>query len=151
MQNNQLLSGSSLTIFRFIFYCCAVYFLLLGIGLVFFPYIIVKGTAGVDVNPTVIGMLRGAGGSILPYSFLYYMVAIKPCLRKWALFIIALANIIAIILDFGSVILAEYKWSYAMFDVPIEFISLLGIIIILTKIRSIEKKEDMNHHKKTSG
>ena len=30
----------------------------MGIGLVFFPQFLVKGVAGVDVNPTIIGMLR---------------------------------------------------------------------------------------------
>ncbi|MCD4773767.1 MAG: hypothetical protein K8R41_10340 [Bacteroidales bacterium] len=141
MQNNQLLSGPSLIVFRLIFYCCAIYFLLLGIGLVFFPYLLVKGTAGVDVSPTIIGMLRGAGGSLLPYSLLYFMIARKPFIRKWALNIIALANIVAIILDFGSVLMDEYKFSYAMIDVPIEVLSLGGILIILAKIRSMEKKE----------
>ena len=128
-------------VFRLIFYCCAIYFLLLGIGLVFFPYLLVKGTAGVNVSPTIIGMLRGAGGSLLPYSLLYFMIARKPFIRKWALNIIALANIVAIILDFGSVLMDEYKFSYAMIDVPIEVLSLGGILIILTKIRSMEKKE----------
>lgn len=141
MQNDQLLSGISLTVFRSIFYCCAIYFLLMGIGLVFFPYLLVKGVADVEVNPTIIGMLRGAGGSILPYSLLYVMIARKPYTRKWALYIVALANIIAIILDFSSVIMNEYQLSYAMIDVPIEVISLVGIFIILTKIRSVEKKE----------
>ena len=133
--------GPSLMIFRLIFYCCAIYFLLLGIGLVIFPHLLVKGTAGIDVNPTIIGMLRGAGGSILPYSLLYFMIARKPFIRKWALSIIALANIVAIILDFGSVIMDEYQLSYAMIDVPFEVISLIGILIIWTKIRSVEKKE----------
>jgi len=139
MQNNQFLSSPSLMLFRLIFYCCAIYFLLLGIGLVFFPYLLVKGTAGIDVNPTIIGMLRGAGGSLLPYSLLYFMIARKPFIRKWALNIIALANIVAIILDFSSVIMNEYQLSYAMIDVPFEVLSLGGILIIRTKTRSMMK------------
>lgn len=142
MKNDQLLSGSSLTIFRWIFYCCAIYFLLMGIGLIFFPNLLVKGTAGTDVNPTIIGMLRGAGGSILPYSLLYIMIARKPHKRKWALNIIALANVVAIILDFGSVLMDEYQLSYAMIDVPFEVLSLVGIIMFRTKIRPMVKKAD---------
>ena len=142
MQNNQLLSGSSLTIFRLIFYCCAVYFLLMGIGLIFLPNLLVKGFAGADLNPTIIGMLRGAGGSIIPYSLLYIMIARKLYIRKWAMTIIAFANVVAIILDFGSVLMDEYKLSYAMIDVPFEVLSLGAIILFLTKTRSMDKKAD---------
>lgn len=45
----------------------------------------------------------------------------------------SLANIIAIILDFGSVIMGEYKLSHAMINVPFELISLGGILLFWTK------------------
>lgn len=115
--------------FKIIFYFCAVYFFLMGAGLIFFPEFLIIGTAGAEVNPTIIGMLRGAGGSIVPYSLLYMLVAMDPFKRMWAMPVIAVANVIAIILDFGSVFLGEYKLSYAMIDVPVEFLSLTGIIL----------------------
>lgn len=83
-------------------------------------------------------MLRGAGGSILPYSLLYIMIARKPFERKWALTIIALANVIALILDFGSVLMDEFQLSYAMIDVPFEVLSLGGIVILRIKMRSMK-------------
>ena len=112
MQKNSIKPGISLTLFRVIFYFCAFYFLLMGIGLVFFPHFLVKGVAGSDVSPTIIGMLRGSGGAIIPYSLLYFFTAQKPKSRKWGLAVIALANVIAIILDIGSMLLHEYKLSY---------------------------------------
>jgi hypothetical protein len=78
-------------------------------------------------------MLRGAGGSIIPYSLIYVLIALKPVERRWAAYIIALANGIAIILDFTSVLIGEYKFVYAMFDVPIEVLSLLVIILFYTR------------------
>jgi len=135
MQKDQIQFGYSLTVFRIIFYFCAIYFLMMGIGLVFFPQFLVKGVAGVDVNPTIIGMLRGSGGAIIPYSFLYFFTLQKPESRKWGLIVIALANVIAIILDVSSVLLNEYRLSYAMIDIPVEVVSLIGISIIWIKIR----------------
>ncbi len=51
----------------------------------------------------------------------------------WALPIILFANVTAIILDIVSLILGEYKFSYAMYDIPVEAMSLIGISIIWTK------------------
>jgi hypothetical protein len=85
-------------------------------------------------------MLRGAGGSIIPYSLLYVMTANKPFERKWALYIILTANVIAICLDTASILFSEYKVSNAMIDLPIELISILGITIIWIKIKSLTNK-----------
>lgn len=135
MQEDQIQSGYSLTVFRILFYFCAIYFLMMGIGLVLFPQFLVKGVAGVDVSPTIIGMLRGSGGAIIPYSLLYFFTLQKPVSRFWGLKVIALANVIAIVLDVSSVLVNEYKLSYAMIDIPVEVASLIGISIIWIKIR----------------
>ena len=49
---------------RAAFYFCSVYFLLMGALLIFAPEMATR-TAG-EQNPLIIGMLRGAGGSIVP-------------------------------------------------------------------------------------
>ena len=131
---NRLESGASLIIFRIIFYICSVYFFLMGLGLILFPHFLVKGVGGTEVSPVIIGMLRGSGGAILPYALLYYLTLKKPHSRSWGLAVIALANIIAILLDLGSVILGEYQLSYALMDLPVELLSLTGIILFRIKI-----------------
>ena len=138
MTNRDTLHQNEIPIvFRVIFYFCAFYFFLMGFSLIFFPVFITKGFSNNEINPTIIGMLRGAGGSIIPYSLLYIMIANKPFDRKWALYIILTANVIAICLDSASIFFSEYKISNAMIDLPIELISILGIIIIWSKIKSI--------------
>jgi len=127
-------------VFRSIFYFCAFYFFLMGFSLIFFPVFITKGFSNNEINPTIIGMLRGAGGSIIPYSLLYIMIANKPFDRKWALYIILTANLIAISLDSVSILFSEYKISNAMIDLPVELISISGIIIIWMKIKTINNK-----------
>jgi len=127
-------------VFRSIFYFCAFYFFLMGFSLIFFPVFITKGFSNNEINPTIIGMLRGAGGSIIPYSLLYIMIANKPFERKWALYIILTANLIAICLDSASILFSEYKISSAMIDLPVELISISGIIIIWMKIKTINNK-----------
>ena len=131
MKNN--ISNTFLTWFRIIFYFCAFYFLVMGVMLVLFPHLLVKNAAGGEINPVLIGILRGAGGSIIPYSFLYVLIARRPMERRWAAYIIALANTIAVVLDFTSVLIGEYKFIYAMFDVPVEVLSLLVIILFYTR------------------
>ena len=118
-----------------IFYFCAVYFFLMGAGLIFIPHLLVMGITQGDVNPTIIGMLRGAGGATIPYSLLYIMVAVRPQKHKWGLYIIFMANVVAILLDLLSVLLGEYKWSYAMMDIPIELLSIVGIILLWSDYR----------------
>ncbi len=130
------LSENILLIFRIIFYFCALYFLLMGLGMVFFPRLLVQGVAGTEVNSTIIGMLRGAGGAIIPYTLLYWFVAKDPLTRGWALWIIAVANIIAGILDITSVVLNEYKLSYAMMDLPVEVLSLVAIVMLLVNAKT---------------
>jgi len=128
-------SGFRYNLFRIIFYCCSAYFLFMGAGLVLFPGILADRVAGTDVHPAITGMLRGSGGAIIPYSLLYFLTAKKPLSRKWGIYVIALANVIAILLDTVSVLLAEYKLGYAMMDLPIEVASLIGIALIWNRIR----------------
>jgi hypothetical protein len=126
--------------FRIIFYFCAFYFFMMGAMLVFFPHFLMRNAAGGEISPVIIGMLRGAGGSIIPYSFLYIFIALKPMERRWAAYIIALANLIAIILDFTSVLIGEYKFSYAMVDVPVELLSLLMIVLFYIQVGKKREK-----------
>jgi hypothetical protein len=141
MTNKDILTQKEIPrVFRIIFYFCAFYFFLMGFSLIFFPVFITKGFSNNDINPTIIGMLRGAGGSIIPYSLLYIMIANKPFDRKWALYIILTANVIAICLDSASILFSEYKISNAMIDLPIELISISGITIILMRMKTITNK-----------
>ena len=126
--------------FKIIFYVCAVYFFVMGSSLIFLPGLLIRGFSNSEVNPIIIGMLRGAGGSIIPYSLLYILIILNPFNRKWALSFILLANVIAIFLDIGSFLLGEYKLSYAMIDLPIELMSIIGIIIIWIKIKIVNKQ-----------
>ncbi|OQX54916.1 MAG: hypothetical protein B5M54_04255 [Candidatus Aminicenantes bacterium 4484_214] len=77
----------------------------------------------------IIGMLRGAGGSIIPYALIYIFVALKPQENRRLAYVIVLANGLAIILDLVSVYLGEYLLVYAMIDLPFELASLLTIVI----------------------
>jgi hypothetical protein len=141
MTNRDILPQNKIPgIFRIIFYFCAFYFFLMGFTLIFFPVFITKGFSNNNINPTILGMLRGAGGSIIPYSLLYIMIANKPFDRKWALYIILTANVIAICLDTASILFSEYKLSNAMIDLPFELISILGIILIWIRIKPLTNK-----------
>ena len=92
-------------------------------------------------NPLILGMLRGAGGGIIPYSLLYVYVARKPLERLWAAYVIGLANILAIAIDLTSVYLKEYLLSHAMFDVPIEALSLIAILMFQWRSRRRSEKD----------
>jgi len=137
MNMNHTISNTFLIWFRIIFYFCAFYFFVMGVMLVLFPHLLVKNVAGGDISPVIIGMLRGAGGAVIPYSFFYILIALKPMERRWAAYIIALANGIAIFLDFKSVLIGEYKFIYAMFDVPIEMLSVLIIILFYSRTHEL--------------
>jgi hypothetical protein len=126
-------SNMTFKMFKIIFFICAIYFLLMGAGLIFLPRFLIKGFSEVDVNPIIIGMLRGAGGSILPYSLLYILIYKDPFKRQWALLVILFANVTAITLDIVSLMLGEYKFSYAMYDIPVEVMSIIGLWIIWSK------------------
>ena len=141
MNKQHLGSKITIKIFRLIFYICAVFFLLMAAGMIFFPHFLLRGTLGNNANPVIIGMFRGAGGSIAPYSVLYYLAARRPFKLKWAFYIIALANVFAIILDLSSVFLGEYKFSNAMIDLPFEVLSLVGVTLFWTKIRFMNEDE----------
>ncbi len=126
-------------IVKIIFSFCAFYFFLMGISLIFLPEFLIRGVVDAPINPRIIGMLRGAGGSIIPYSLLYIFIALDPFKKSWALFVILAANIIAILLDLVSVIIGEYNMLNAIIDLPVEIISIMGIILIFwtNKIKKI--------------
>lgn len=115
---------------RIVFIFCAIYFLIMGLGLIFSPQVLIKGIYDAETSPAITGILRGAGGSIIPYSLLYVLVCMDPFKRQWALTVLLLANFTAIVLDLVSVMLGEYKFSYALFDIPVEVLSITGIGII---------------------
>lgn len=117
--------------FRVVCYVCALYFLAMGLGLMLFPAFIAR-IAGPQ-NPIILGVLRGAGGSIVPYALLYLLLARSPLTRRWAATVIAVANTAAIVLDIASVYLGEYRWSYALIDIPVEALSLLLTVLFLIK------------------
>jgi hypothetical protein len=102
----------------------------MGASLIFLPGFLIRSVVNAPINQTIIGMLRGAGGSIIPYSLLYILIALDPYKKSWALYVILIANISAIILDLGSVIIGEYNILNAMIDLPIELISIIGIILV---------------------
>jgi len=132
---NNTIPAVALFTFRIILFFMAFYFFAMGIFLVFFPQLLTR-VAG-EQHGIILGMLRGAGGSIIPYSLMYILVALKPLEGRWIAFIIACANVLAIILDFISVFLKEYQISYAMIDVPFEFISLF-ILVYFYSIPSVK-------------
>lgn len=112
---------------RTVFYFCSVYFLLMGALLILAPHLVTR-PAG-ELSPVITGMLRGAGGSIVPYSLLYIYVARRPRERLWGMYVIGFANALAIILDLTSVYLAEYTPGQALIDIPVEAISLVAIVL----------------------
>jgi len=135
-------SKLTLIIFRIVLFFMAFYFFMMGLMLALFPQILTK-IAG-EQHGIILGMLRGAGGSIITYSLIYIFVAIKPLERHWIAYIIALANVIAIILDFTSVFLKEYLFIYAMIDVPIELLSLVAIVIFYSIPKVKEQTRSKN-------
>jgi hypothetical protein len=124
-------------VFRIVCYICAFYFLAMGLALMLFPEFISRIAGPQD--PVILGMLRGAGGSIVPYALLYLYVARSPLKKRWAVIVITMANSIAIVLDFISVYLGEYQLSYAMMDVPVEALSLLMMVLFLLKFSEAKK------------
>jgi len=120
------------------FYFCSVYFLLMGALLIFTPEMATR-TAG-EQNPLVTGMLRGAGGSIVPYSLLYIYVARRPREHLWGMYVIGFANVLAIILDLTSIYLAEYTPRHAMLDIPVEALSLTAILVFQMRCRKHDEQ-----------
>jgi hypothetical protein len=117
----------------------------MGMLMMIFPELVTKN-AGVQ-HPMILGILRGIGGSILGSTIFYILIAAKPFERRWAAYIIAFANIVAIALDLISVHLGEYTVDHAMIDIPIETLSFLTIAIFYSVARnqqassySIERK-----------
>ncbi len=129
-----------LFICRIVFSFLAFCFFLMGIMLALFPQFLTR-MAG-EQHPIVLGMLRGAGGSIIPYSLMYILIAIEPLRYRLLAYIVAIANIIAVILDFTSVYMKEYQLSYAMIDVPFEVLSLVMIVIFYMVVRIAKLKRE---------
>jgi hypothetical protein len=123
-----------LFLFRIVFYICAVYFFLLGMMMIIFPELVTRNAG--EQHPLVLGILRGSGGSVIISTIFYILIAIKPFERRWVAFIIAFANLLAIVLDFISVFLGEYTLSYAMIDIPLESLSLLTIVVFYSIFRT---------------
>jgi len=142
--SNHKIPTVALFTFRIIMFFMAFYFFAMGLMLVLFPQLLTMAAG--EQHGIILGMLRGAGGSIIPYSLMYILAALKPLEERWIAFIIVCANVLAIILDFTSVFLKEYQISYAMIDVPFEFISLFILVYfysipsvkLLVKNRNIE-------------
>jgi hypothetical protein len=124
---NPVVPRWALFLFRAVFFTCAIYFFLMGMLMMIFPELVTKN-AGTQ-HPMILGILRGTGGSILGSTVFYMLIALKPFDRKWAAIIIALANILAVVLDFISVHLGEYTLGHAMIDVPVETVSFLTIVV----------------------
>jgi hypothetical protein len=139
---NSQVSKVALVLFRVIFSICAIYFFLMGIMMMIFPELVTKN-AGVQ-HPMILGMVRGSGGMIIGSTIFYIFIAIKPLDRRWAAFIAAFGNILAIILDLVSVRLGEYQMSYAMIDIPVESLSFLTIVIFYSIFRI--KNIDISHN-----
>ncbi len=126
-------------IFRLVLSFMAFYFFLMGFMLLIFPQILTKN-AGAQ-HPIVLGMLRGAGGSIIPYSLFYIFVALNPLERRWVAFILAIANFIAMFCDLYSVFVGEYLLIYAMIDFPFELVSFLMILVFYFLVSRKERSE----------
>jgi Na+/H+ antiporter NhaA len=112
-------------------YFMAFYFFAMGLALILFPQFLTRAVG--EPPGRILGMLRGAGGSIIPYSLMYILVAMKPFERRGFALIIACANILAVIIDFTSVYLKEYQISQAMIDVPFELLSLFVLVKFYSK------------------
>jgi len=130
----------ALFLFRLIFSLCAIYFFLMGILMMVFPELATKN-AGAQ-HPMILGMIRGSGGMIIGSTLFYIFIAIKPFERRWAAFIAAFGNVLAIVLDVLSVSLGEYQTNHAMIDIPVESVSLLIIVLFYSLVRrsGVDKK-----------
>lgn len=126
-------------LFRLVLSFMAFYFFVMGLMLLIFPQMLTK-SAGAQ-HPIILGMLRGAGGSIIPYSLFYIYVVLKPFERRWAAFILAIANIIAMFCDLYSVFVGEYLLIYAMIDFPFEMVSFLMILVFYFHVSRKERSE----------
>jgi len=99
----------------------------MGLFLILFPQMAIRNT-GVQ-HPTILGILRGTGGAVIISLVWYILIALKPLEFRFIAFILAFANILAIVLDLVSVALGEYTISHAMLDIPVELLSFFTIVI----------------------
>lgn len=139
--------GIHLLLFRIAFFVCAIYFFFMGSLLIFAPGLVMRATDGQGL--IVLGMLRGAGGSIIAYSILYILAALRPQERLSILYVLFFANLLAIILDPLSVQLGECELRHAMLDLPFEVISILGVLALLVGRRPARSR-GMDHAASTS-
>lgn len=137
--------STGLSLLKIIFWFCAFYFFVMGMSLILIPDFLVKSITNGDIDQRIIGMLRGAGGSILPYSLLYILIATEPGKRQWALYVILAANVIAVILDLVSVIAGEYVFSNAMIDLPVEIASIIGVTLAFRMIKTVDGPDGNRH------
>ncbi len=124
---NKKIPSSLLIPFRIICYLCGFYFFLMGLFLILFPQMAIKNS-GVN-HPMILGILRGTGGAVIISLVWYILIALKPLELRFIAFILAFANVLAIVLDLVSVALGEYTLSHSMMDIPIELLSLFTIVI----------------------
>lgn len=128
MKNSEKKISSSILIpFRIVCYLCGLYFFLMGLLLILFPQFAIRNT-GVQ-NPTILGIIRGTGGAVIISLIWYILIAQKPLERRLIAFVIAFANVFAIVLDLITVAIGEFTMSHAMIDIPVELLSFFTIVI----------------------
>ncbi len=138
MKNTEKKIPSSLLIpFRIICYLCGSYFFLMGLLLIISPQLATKN-AGVQ-HPMILGILRGTGGAVIISLVWYILIALKPLELRFIAFIIAFANVLAIVLDLVSVALGEYTLSHAMLDIPVELLSFFTIVIFYYAVNRLKR------------
>jgi predicted permease len=125
-----------LNFFRIVCYLCGSYFFLMGLLLLLFPQMATK-SAG-EQNPMILGILRGTGGSVMISFIWYILIAHKPMERRLIAFVIAFANVVAVVLDLITVAIGEYSLSKAMIDIPAEllsFFTIMGFYYMLHRLK----------------
>jgi len=137
MKNTEKKIPSSWLIpFRIICYLCGSYFFLMGLFLIVFPQMAIKNS-GVN-HPMILGILRGTGGAVIISLIWYILIALKPLELRFIAFILAFANVLAIVLDLVSVALGEYTWNDTMIDIPVELLSLFTIVVFYYAVHRLK-------------
>jgi len=108
----------------------------MGLLLILFPQIATKNVG--PQNPMILGILRGTGGAVIISLIWYILIALKPLELRFIAFIIAFANVLAIVLDLVSVALGEYTLSHSMMDIPVELLSLFTIVIFYYAVHRLK-------------
>ena len=89
-------------------------------------------------NPIILGILRGAGGSVIISLIWYILIAQKPFERRLIAFVIAFANVLALVMDLISVAIGEYSLSHAMIDIPVELLSFFTIVVFYYTVHRLK-------------